>query len=177
MTIKTYWALPVEQSAEHKPAVDAQHEAQQRVKELVQQRTGCDGVFFGTHGMVYAGFKQQPDEAIWKKKPLQVHGEYALMQPKAKTDAAAALNEARDIALSIRTFNDHCKAQWPSMAREVMGNGQTHTSFMITRTTFGFMKDQIVALVPFTDDEPIDKGIIGAGFVELTASEYAELNR
>jgi len=177
MTIKTYWALTAEASVPHEAAVDAQGEVQDKIKDLVKQRTGCDAVFFGAGKQVYAGFTQRPDPAIWKKNPITQHGGYALMSPKAKTDAAAALSEARQMADDVTTFDEYCKALWPSMVRECMGRGPTHTSFTITRTCFGFLKGRVVASVPFTDEEPIDKAIIADGFVELTASEYADLQR
>lgn len=177
MTIKTYWAMSAEVSAPHETAVNAQADAQDKIKNMVKQRTGCDAVFFGAGKQVYAGFTQRPDPAVWKKNPITQHGGYALMSPKAKTDAAAALSEARQMANDITTFDEYCKALWPDMVRECVGSGLTHTSFTITRTAFGFLKGRVVASVPFTEEEIIDKGIIPTGFVELTASEYAELQR
>lgn len=178
MTIKTYWALSVDDSKQYAEAKDAQINAHKAAKDYIENSGfQCDGVFISTTGTVFLGFKGKPTNSDLKKKPDGDHEGFALYTAKANTLTAGVLSEAKRLANEAVCFNDFCKTKWPGVVREVMGQGNSPHSFTLTKTAFGWLGDRVVLLVPFSDQEVINISIIPPGFVELTATEYANLNR
>ena len=177
MTIKTYWALSVEESAKHEHAVAAQNKAQADAVNYIKERIPCDSVFFTIHGCAYLGFKSydKPTHDKLRKTVMERHDGYWLCSPKSKTDWSDIVSEGRKIANSAVKFQDYCKQLWPQTKREVIGTGNSPSSFSLSKTAFGFLKGQLVMCLPVSDSEKLDKSIIPEGFTELTMSQYSEL--
>lgn len=177
MTVKTYWALSVEESAKHEHAVAAQNKAQADAVNYIKERIPCDAVFFTTHGGVYLGFKGygKPVHEKLRKTGMERHDGHWLCSPKSKTDWSDVASKGRKIANSAVKFQDYCKQLWPQTRREVVGAGSSPSSCSLSRTAFGFLKGRLVMCLPVSDSEKLDKSIIPDGFTELTMSEYQSL--
>lgn len=173
MTVKTLWALSVEDSAQHKHAAEAQAKATKDAKKYVTDRIKCDGIFLTTSNSIFLGFKECQDNPQLHKKPRDYYKGCHLYSTKAKTEWNQILIEAEKIARSAIKFDDYCKELWPKMVISSIGS-EGGGGFSLSNTSFGFLSDRVVAMVPFGDGA-VDKSIIAEGFQELTASEYAEL--
>jgi hypothetical protein len=174
MTIKTFWALPPEISKQHLHAVTSWNDLNDKAVTLVKDKTGCDEVLRASNGSIYPGFKHIPPLVNWRKNPAYCDG-YYLMIPKAKTPESIALIEACNILKSGQPFDEYCKAKWPKMVQRVAGSSLSIASVITSKTSFGYLKGHLVAMVPFVEGKKIDKSIIAEGFIELTASQYADL--
>lgn len=173
MTVKTYWALSVEDSAKHKPAAEAQKKASSDAKKYIAERINCDGVFITTSNIVYLGFKQRQDNPMLHKKPAHYHDGQHMYRTKAKTEWQSIVIEAEKIARSAVKFDKYCKELWPKMVVSSIGS-EGRLSFSLSETSFGFLSDRVVAMVPFGDNS-VDTSVIADGFQELTASQFAAL--
>lgn len=174
MTIKTFWAMSVEDSAKYRDVAESHRASILNAKNYVTERIPCDGVFLTQSNAIYLGFKRKQDNPMLHKRPAHQHDGQYLYCTKAKTDWDKIVIEATKIARSAVKFDKYMKDAFPQMLKNVLGS-EGGSSFSITETGFGFMSDRVVAVVPFSNDSDFDSSFIPKEFKELTASEFGRL--
>lgn len=174
--IKTYWAMSVEDSVPFKKVADAFHSGLLAAFTKLNEQIPCDSINRSTSGAVLLSFKE-PQKLPWLcKKPSFVTEGYYHYTPKAKTIQAEYVHECRKAVNALPNFEVHCRKEFPNSFVSILGEGSHSNSISIHETRFGMLKGRVIMLLPVESEKP-DYSFVPEGFVELSNSEYVELNK
>lgn len=173
--VKTYWALPVEES---KPFQEVAHDfIKGRIDayDTLLNQIGCDEINTTNSGSILLTYTEKQSLPWLYKKPAFVNSDGYHYFTKANTDQDKLVSEARRKIKELVSFYDYCSEKFPDTHVSIIGESLSHRSgFPIYETSFGILKGQLVMMLPVQSENP-DYSKVPAGFVELSNSQYAAL--
>ena len=178
MSMNAIYKLDKERSLPLLSIANSEREIKKAAEQNIKDATGCDEVFWTTHGSAYPAFITKPTGKDWHKKAQEHYDEgqyYHLMTPKTKTEFSRVVSEAQSSVRAGPSFKESCKAAFPDCCIQIACAGPTHTSLVLKSTGFGMAKGHVLMSIPFNKIEQIRAISIPEGFEEITETQLAEL--
>jgi len=174
--VKTYWALSEEASVPFEQMACHYNVNRFQAYLELQEKVGCDSINTNTNGSILLSYNEKQDQPWLTKRPAYTAGGMYHYFPKAKTPQYDWVKKAREKTKEVPEFQAYCKEQFPDSEVSILGEAQSGSGFALYRTAFGVLKGQLVMVFPVLVEDP-DYSKVPAGFVELTNSQYAALNK